>query len=73
MNRTYDMKIGIGDIVQANPKTFERGPCLVVVAEIKPWGIQGYTSTPSGNGDAYIRLPWADIEPTEDKAVWIAA
>ena len=62
--------ISIGDIVQANPKTCEWGPCLVIVTEIKSWGIQGFTTVPR-QGDAYIRLNWADIEYTGGKAEWM--
>ena len=63
-----------GDIVQANPetsKTSKWGPCLIIVTEVKNWGIQGYTSVPMG-GDAYIRLRWEDIEPTGGRAEWVA-
>jgi hypothetical protein len=45
------------DIVQAIPGVTEWAPCLVIVSEVKSWGIQGYTSVPRG-GDAYIRLTW---------------
>ena len=58
-----------GDIVQANPETCEWGPSLVVVSEVRAWGVQGYTHIPRG-GDAFIRLSWADIEPTGGAAVW---
>lgn len=59
----------VGDIVQANPETSEWGPALVVISEIKSFGIQGYTHIPRG-GDAFIRLSWADIEPTGGRVVW---
>lgn len=60
-----------GDIVQANPEVCEWGPCLVIISEIKSFGIQGYTSVPKGR-DAYIRLKWEDFEPTGGKAEWIS-
>lgn len=59
-----------GDIVQANPETTEWGPSLVVVSEVKAFGIQGYTHVPRSQGDAFIRLKWADIETTGGRAVW---
>lgn len=58
-----------GDIVQANPEVCEWGPALVVVDDVKEWGVQGYTHIPRG-GDAYIRLKWEEIEPTGGKVVW---
>ena len=61
--------IRIGDIVQANPEKCEWGPSLVVVSEIKSWGIQGYTHIPF-QGDAFIRLKFADFEPTGGRAIW---
>lgn len=61
--------IAVGDIVQADPEKTEWGPSLVVVSEIKPWGIQGYTHIPK-SGAAFIRLKFGDFEPTGGKAVW---
>ena len=61
--------IRVGSIVQANPERSEWGPSLVVVSEIKSFGIQGYTHIPRG-GDAFIRLGWADIEVTGGAVVW---
>ena len=67
MSGKWDVKIG--EIVQANPETTEWGPSLVVVSEVKAWGIQGYTHIPR-QGDAYIRLTWGDIEPTGGHVEW---
>lgn len=59
----------VGDIVQVG----EQGPrewfrCLIVVDEIKTWGIQGYVTLPGGSertgGDAFNRLEWHEIVPT---------
>lgn len=61
--------VQVGDIVQANPETCEWGPSLVVVSEVKSFGIQGYTHIPRG-GDAFIRLTWDQFEQTNGKAVW---
>ena len=62
-------KITIGSIVQANPEICEWGPSLVIVTGLKRWGVTGYTHIPF-QGDAFIRLKWADIEVTGGVAVW---
>ncbi|CAH1661886.1 hypothetical protein CHELA1G11_12001 [Hyphomicrobiales bacterium] len=62
--------VSVHDIVQAIPGASEWAPCLVVVSEVKTWGIQGYTSVPRG-GEAYIRLTWDKIEPTGGRAVFV--
>ena len=54
--------------MQANERVLHWFRCLVVVDEVKSWGIQGYTTMPSPSGappgDAYIRLTWDEIEKT---------
>jgi hypothetical protein len=55
------------EIVQANERVPHWFRCLVVVDEVKTWGIQGYTTIPNRGdppGDAYIRLTWDEIEQT---------
>lgn len=57
-------EVGIGDIVQVVPGAFERSEwnaVLVIVTEVKLWGIQGYTTSP-GQGDAFIRLKAGTFE-----------
>ena len=49
------------DIVQVTNDDNEWFPCLVVVSELKAFGIQGYTSIPK-KGQAYIRLKFEDYE-----------
>lgn len=61
----------IGDIVQVNPEVDTFGGCMVVVTEVKSWGIQGYVQSAGVPGQQYIRLNWKDIEPTGGKAVWM--
>ena len=59
-------KLEVGDIVQVDPKSDNesfRG-CLVVVDEVRTWGIQGYVQNAGSKGQAYIRLSWNDIENT---------
>ena len=55
--------------MQVDPTKCKWGPSLVVVTEVKSWGIQGYTHIPLG-GDAFIRLKWEEFEPTGGQAVW---
>lgn len=64
----------IGEIVQANEKAPHWFRCLIIVEEIKPWGIQGFTTIPNkerGPGDAYIRLQWDEIERTGGHTIFI--
>lgn len=69
MNNTHP-----GDIVQVNPDKEMFGACLVVVTEVKEWGIQGYVKNASNTGGhAYIRLKWEDFEHTHGSAVWVVA
>jgi hypothetical protein len=65
-------KMNVGDIVQVNPEKEMFGACLVVVTEVKTWGIQGYVQNAGVAGQAYIRLKTEDFEPTGGTVVWIA-
>lgn len=55
-----------GTIVQITNSDHHWYPCLVIVSEVKSWGIQGYISIPSDNrgnvGNAYIRLSTDQFE-----------
>lgn len=65
----------VGDIVQITEPDHHWYPCLVIVSEVKSWGIQGYLSIPQDNNgnvaNAYIRLINEVFEPV-GKAVIIA-
>ena len=65
--------IEVGDIVQVDPSKEVFGGCLVVVTEVKPWGIQGYVQSAGVEGQQYIRLECQDYETTGGKAVWSVA
>lgn len=65
--------IEIGDIVQVDPSKEMFGGTLVVVTEVKNWGVQGYVQSAGVEGQAYIRLPFEDFETTGGKAVWRVA
>ena len=63
--------IEVGDIVQATPES-DWSCALVVVTEVKSWGVQGFTQVPRG-GRAYIRLAFEKFEKTGGKAVFMPA
>lgn len=63
--------MNVGDIVQVNPEVEVFGGCMVVVTEIKPWGIQGYVQSAGVPGQQYIRLKTQQIEATGGRAVWV--
>jgi hypothetical protein len=65
--------MNVGDIVQVNPEVEVFGGCMVVVTELKPWGIQGYVQSAGVPGQQYIRLKTEQIEATGGKAVWVAS
>ena len=62
----------IHDIVQVIPTHPLFGGCMVVVVELKDWGVMGYTQNAGSTGQAYIRLRNEEMALTGGKAVWIA-
>ena len=62
--------IEIGSIVQVDPSREVFGGCMVVVTEIKSWGVQGYVQSAGVEGQQYIRLAFADFADTGGKAIW---
>ena len=54
------------DIVQIVDEKHHWYPCLIIVTEPKPWGVQGYLSIPQDNAgnvsSAFIRLNNDQIE-----------
>lgn len=69
------MSVEVNDIVQLDPmKTANPAfrACLMIVTEVKKWGVQGYVQVPTdGAGQAYYRAENGTFEPTGGKAVWI--
>lgn len=53
-------EIAEGGIVQITDENHPWFPCLVIVSEVKSWGIEGYVTIPRNDGEpcgnAYIRL-----------------
>jgi hypothetical protein len=63
--------IEVNDIVQVDPLYEVFGGCMVVVTELKDWGIQGYVQSAGVKGQQYIRLKYEFFAPTGGKAVWV--
>lgn len=61
-------KVAPGDIIQITDEKHSWYPCLLIVDEVKSWGVQAYISVPQSNdgtvapGAAFNRLNWADFE-----------
>jgi hypothetical protein len=64
----HRMPIAVHDIVQITDATHAWYPCLMVVSEVKTWGVQAWAFIPKSNdgseppGQAYNRLRWAQVE-----------
>jgi hypothetical protein len=77
MTQEQGERLAVGEIVQINPEMDINpmfGACLLVVTELKSWGVMGYVqglgSDGKIGGQAYIRLPFDQIEKTNGMAVW---
>jgi hypothetical protein len=68
---TQELKVG--DIVQVTPDKEMWGGCMVVVTELKNFGIQGYVQSAGVPGQQYIRLNFDEFEFTGGKAIWVVA
>jgi hypothetical protein len=66
-----------GSIVQVSPDCSHGrqgqwfNSCLVVVTEVRSWGVQGYVQAPGQEGQAHIRLAHGEFAPTGGHAVWL--
>lgn len=70
--------IKIGEIVQLSPSETKNkmfAACLMVVTEVKAWGVQGYVQGLGENGisagQAYYRAETGTFERTGGYAVWV--
>jgi len=65
--------IEVNDIVQISPEVNHQGGFwagnLLVVTEVKSWGVQGYCRTEGG--EAYIRLKHGQFEKV-GRLAWVA-
>ena len=70
-------KLTTGDIVQlaGNTGNLAFAYCLMIVDEVKSWGVQGYVQALGTReeigGQAFYRAPWDEIESTGGKARWL--
>lgn len=64
------MKMIEYSVVQINPEKDMFGGCMLVVTEIKPWGVMGYVQSAGVEGQQYLRLKHGDFEDTGGIAVW---
>jgi hypothetical protein len=73
VRRDDGQKLESGDIVQIDPAhdPGRFGACLLVVTEVKSWGVQGYVQNAGSEGQAYYRVEFDSIESTGGKAQWV--
>mgnify|MGYP001577521367 CR=1 FL=1 len=56
-----------GDVIQITNEDHHWFPCLLIIDEVKSWGVQAFVIIPNNerntpNATAYIRLSYADFE-----------
>ena len=63
-------EVEIGDVVQLDPEHFEQfwAGQLIVVTEVRTWGVQGYVTVPDGT--AFIRARIGTFERI-GRAAWV--
>lgn len=67
---TSDLRAG--DVVQIDPAHDDVfGGCFMVVTEPKPWGAQGYCSSPGEKGLAFYRVPHSAMDLI-GRATWVS-
>ena len=73
-----DKRVSEGDLIQVN----EDGPpnwfrCVLVVDEVKSWGVQAYAIIPQArdrpSADAYMRLSWNEFDTLGVKSKFVVA
>ena len=57
-----------GSIIQANENAGEWCGAVLIVDEVKPWGVQAFMHIPM-SGDAYVRLRSEEYEALGGEAV----
>lgn len=61
-----------GDIIQANENAKDWCGCVLIVDEVREWGVQAFLRIPM-RGDAYIRLPYNAFDELGAEAVMMPA
>lgn len=67
-----------GAVMQLNPATVANGAfagCMLVVTEVKTWGVQGYVQAlgetrDAPGGQAYYRAKWIELGPVIGMVEW---
>lgn len=69
--------IEINEIVQLSPTETKNkmfAACLMIVTDIRPWGVQGYVQGLGSNGEsagqAFYRAENGTFETTGGRAIW---
>lgn len=62
------IKLKRGSIIQANEKAKDWCGCVLIVDEVKDWGVQAFLHIPA-KGDAYIRLRTEQFDALGAEAV----
>jgi hypothetical protein len=74
---TKSKQVAENDLIQVN----EDGPpnwfrCILVVDEVKPWGVQAYAIIPQArdkvSADAFMRLEWNEFDTLGAKSLFLA-
>ena len=73
MNLAEREEYGIkpGSVVQIAPEHDQSfGGCLLLVTEVKSWGVQGAVRVPGAGADAHYRVKWEAVEYVGE-AIWL--
>ena len=64
-----------GNIIQITDPSDKWYSCLIIISEVKSWGIQGYITIPRNDGEplgqAYYRLKWGQFERVGNVEIFI--
>ena len=71
-------QVNVNDVVQLDPERTKNrmfAGCMMIVTEVKSWGVQGYVQGLGADGlpagQAYYRAEYGTFENTGGCAVWI--
>jgi hypothetical protein len=72
-----EQEVAKNDIIQVNQSVPHWFRCLLVVDEVRSWGVQAYCAIPAAHGatpgDAYIRLTWDQFDLVGGRNIWQVA
>lgn len=61
------------DVLQVDADGENWSACLIIVDEVRDWGVQGFTPMPPNGARAYIRVPWERLNHTGGVAIFVPA